>query len=120
MRGEPAPERTIFLGFLARSRTPRPEWLNAPTVSEVWNVSLDSCEVVGVPGQNRFALHDSVEEALDGTDPFDDVQVFGYGVLSVQYDDRGERPFGLALTQGAAPPTVWRRVGYDVVASDDE
>jgi len=61
-------ERAVLLGFLARQRTRRPDWLDAPRVSEVSNASIDSCGAIGLPGENPFALRDCIEDALDTFD----------------------------------------------------
>ena len=110
----------ILLGFLARRTTLRPPWLNASRVTELSNVSIDSCEAVGFPGANRFALHDSIEDALDTFDSrSDDVRVFAYSVLPVEYDEESECQLVLNGAAGALPASCWLRVGYDVVAGWD-
>jgi len=89
---EPRLKTMLFLGYLARRQTLRPKWLDAAAVIDVANASIDSCEAVGFPGANEFALHDSIETALDQIESPGDLEVFGYRVLAVAYDESGERP----------------------------
>jgi len=123
----PSTAELLFVGIVAKRVAARPDWLESDVVTEICSVSDHIADRV-TPGRgpNAFGLHDRRESALSSVRLGDhDYELFAYRVWPVEFDETGERD--LVVVDSCAAGLVeepelsrWERIGYDVVATDDE
>ena len=114
-------------GYMAKRVVRRPEWIQAPSVEDVYSVSGCISEYfadyIKHWKHNGYWLFDSVDiiqsVAQENSIPLEDCKIFYYEVFEREFDDENIKwqPFGpdSAFETSVVPPARKRLEGYDVV-----
>lgn len=113
--------RFDFAGYFPKRILPRPDWLAAPAVREIWSVS--NCMSKGPEGwidhwkHNAQWLYDTVALAASVVPPEerDAFTIVGYRVAATMLDEGHEVPLDEAIQPPLGPEAGFESVGFDAV-----
>jgi len=117
----------IGVGYLAKRIVPRPDWLNAPEVQDIYSVSGctsgDFLDYIGFWRHNGYWLFDSPEiiQALarENDVNLDDFTIFYYEAYEEEFDEEQKEWLSFEpapFATNVLPPVKKELQGYDVVA----
>jgi len=109
----------VFVGYLAKTVEPRPDWLRAPGVLDICSVSDCISKTPGDPlragRQNAFGFCDSLDEARSVIPAEDQrIDLFAFEFLPLRGMDGRLDAAALAGVAGTVPPD-FEFLGYDIV-----
>jgi hypothetical protein len=115
----------VFAGYFAKRVTPRPEWLAAPHIREIWSVS--DCVAKGPEDwidhwqHNTSTLFDTPELAASVIPPEQRpaFAIVAYRFWGRIFDEGEELELDDDLPSLPAPDPSFERLGFDAVGRDD-
>lgn len=113
--------RFDFAGYFPKRILPRPDWLAAPAVREIWSVS--HCMSKAPEGwidhwkHNAQWLYDTVALAESVVPPGerDAFSIVGYRVAATMFDEGDEVPLDEAIQPLPGPEVGFESLGFDAV-----